>query len=70
VERDILGLSSLRPFEGERAENRCCDSLGATDEIDATEPVEDLRSPVSETESRLPLRCKKLPDDDDAVTGT
>jgi hypothetical protein len=52
----------LRPFDGDRAENRCDDvrvagaSLGATELSEATEPVEDLRRPPKDMDSRLPLR--------------
>jgi hypothetical protein len=52
----------LRPLDGDRAENRCTDvwvegaSLGATELSEATEPVEDLRRPPKDMESRLPLR--------------
>lgn len=64
--RETFGLRSLRPLDGERAENRCDDvwvdvwvegaSLGATELSEATEPVEDLRRPPKDMESRLPLR--------------
>jgi hypothetical protein len=59
--RETFGLRSLRPLDGERAENRCDDvwvgggSLGATELSEATEPVEDLRRP-NDMDSRLPLR--------------
>lgn len=52
----------MRPLDGERAENRCEDawvegaSLGATELSEATEPVEDLRRPPKDIESRFPLR--------------
>jgi len=52
----------LRPFDGERAEKRCDvvwvegASLGATELSEATEPVEDLRRPPKDMDSRLPLR--------------
>jgi len=60
--RETFGLRSLRPFDGERAENRCDDdwvwgaSLGATELSEATEPVDDLRRPPKDIESRLPFR--------------
>ena len=64
--RETFGLRSLRPLDGDRAENRCDDvwvdvwvegaSLGATELSEATEPVEDLRRPPKDMESRLPLR--------------
>ena len=60
--RATFGLSSLRPFDGERAEKRCDDvwvgaaSLGATELSEATEPVDDLRRPPKDMDSRLPLR--------------
>ena len=59
--RATFGLSSLRPFDGERAEKRCDDvcagaaSLGATELSEATEPVDDLRRPPKDMDS-LPLR--------------
>lgn len=59
---ETFGLRSLRPLDGESAENRCDDvwvegaSLGATELSEATEPVEDLRRPPKDMESRLPLR--------------
>jgi len=63
--RETFGLRSLSPLDGERAENRCDDvwvdawvegaSLGATELSEATEPVEDLRRPPKDMESR-PLR--------------
>lgn len=52
----------MSPFDGERAEKRCDvvwvegASLGATELSEATEPVEDLRRPPKDMESRLPLR--------------
>ena len=52
----------MRPFDGDRAEKRCDTvwvegaSLGATELSEATEPVEDLRRPPKDIESRLPLR--------------
>jgi hypothetical protein len=50
-------------LEGDNAENRWCDSVGAAeDDTDATEPVEDFRMPVKDTESRIPLRGTILPD--------
>jgi hypothetical protein len=58
TERDTLGLNNLRPLEGDSAENRCCDSPGTIDEIEATEPVDALREPVKEIESRFDFRCK------------
>ena len=60
--RETFGLRSLRPLDGERAENRWDDacvegaSLGATELSEATEPVEDLRRPPKDMDSRLPLR--------------
>jgi hypothetical protein len=60
--RETFGLRSLRPLDGERAENRwdvvCVEgaSLGATELSEATEPVEDLRRPPKDMDSRLPLR--------------
>lgn len=59
---DTFGLKSFRPFEGDSAENLClCDSwLGAVEEKDATEPVEDLRRPEKESESRVDLRAAPL----------
>lgn len=60
--RATFGLSNLRPFDGERAEKRCDDvcvgaaSLGATELSEATEPVDDLRRPPKDMDSRLPLR--------------
>ena len=65
VGSETLGLSSLRPFEGERAENRWCecdDACGcscAAELVDATELVEDLRRP-NESDSRF-LRGIVLP---------
>lgn len=62
VESEILGLRSFKPFEGESAENRwlcaCAWGGGASFEvaafvIDATEPVEDLRNPLNEIDSRF-----------------
>lgn len=60
---EIFGLSSLRPFDGESAENRWWVSGGATEETDATEPVEDFRRPVKDIESRLALRGRMLADE-------
>ena len=60
--RETFGLRSLRPFDGERAENLCDvvwvegASLGATELSEATEPVEDLRRPPKDMESRVPFR--------------
>jgi hypothetical protein len=60
--RATFGLSNLRPFDGERAEKRYDDvcvgaaSLGATELSEATEPVDDLRRPPNDMDSRLPLR--------------
>lgn len=61
VESEILGLRSFRPLEGDNAENRwlCACGAGASFwavaavEIDATEPVEDLRKPLNEIDSRF-----------------
>jgi hypothetical protein len=62
--REIFGVSNLSPLEGERAENRWWeDSLAAEGvDIDVTELADALRSPVNETESRFPLRCRILPE--------
>lgn len=62
---ELLGPRSLSPFDGERAEKRC--DVVSFDPVagalmEATEPVEDFRRPMKETESRLLLR-KKLPVD-------
>ena len=51
-----FGLSSLIPLEGESAGKRWCASVGATDEIDATDPVEDFRMPLNDSDSRFALR--------------
>jgi hypothetical protein len=59
VEREILGLSSFKPFDGDKAENlcECVVSLGgATEAVEATEPVDALRRVLKETESRLDFR--------------
>lgn len=60
VGKDIFGLSSLSPFDGDRAEKRWwCDVVGAvaslcaTDEMDATEPVDGLRRVANDMDSRF-----------------
>ena len=59
VGRDTFGLRSLRPFEGDRAEKRCCEcvvcgwSCWAPEFIDVTELVDDLRRPPNESDSRF-----------------
>jgi hypothetical protein len=62
--RESFGVSNFSPLDGERAENRWWeDSLAAEGvDIDVTELVDALRSPLKETESRFPLRCSILPD--------
>jgi hypothetical protein len=42
-------------LEGDRAENRCSTGAGI-EEMEATEPEDDLRNPVNEMDSRLILR--------------
>ena len=59
VGSETFGLSSLRPFDGDRAEKRCCEcvvggwSCWAPEFIDVTELVEDLRRPPNESDSRF-----------------
>ena len=60
VGSETLGLSNLRPFEGDRAEKRwcecvvgCCGWSWAPELVDATELVDDLRSPPNDIDSRL-----------------
>ena len=69
VASEILGLSSLRPFDGDSAEKRwLCAGGGASFEawvMDATEPVDDLRRPLNEIDSRFfrvlsPLTVEEL----------
>lgn len=83
--REILGLRSLRPFDGERAEKRWCedddDSVGAWDvEAEATDDVDDLRKPLNDMDSRFDFLGRMLEDadpltdwrgtrDDDEVVG-
>lgn len=58
----------MSPFDGDRAEKRCVEAVEVSVDpaagalMEATEPVEDFRRPIKETESRLLLR-KKLPVD-------
>lgn len=59
AERESFGVSSFKPFDGDNAENlwECVVSLGgATEAVEATEPVDDLRRALKETESRLDFR--------------
>lgn len=54
-----MGVSNFKPFDGDNAENlcECVVSLGgATDALEATEPVDALRRALKETESRLGFR--------------
>lgn len=63
VGREIFGLRSFSPLEGERAENRwgvASDVAFAGVETEFTEAVDALRSPLKEMESRAPLRGKTL----------
>lgn len=70
VASEILGLSSLRPLDGESAEKRwLCAGGGASFAwfvvMDATEPVDDLRRPLNEIDSRFlrvlsPLTVEEL----------
>lgn len=67
---EIFGLSSLRPLDGESAASRCIvvsAVVAAVDDIDATEPVEALRSPENEIDSRF-LRVE--PSGADTCRGT
>lgn len=59
-----MGVSNLSPLDGERAENRWWEDSATAKgvEIDVTELADALRSPVKETESRFPLRCRMLPE--------
>lgn len=54
-----MGLSSFKPFDGDKAENLCecvVSGGGATEAVEATEPVDALRRALKETESRLDFR--------------
>lgn len=61
VDSAIFGLRSLRPFDGDRAENLWLCAAGAGSfwdaaaavVMDATEPVDDLRRPLKEMDSRF-----------------
>lgn len=59
-----LGPSNLRPLDGERAENLWDDDVSALlpeAGIETTDPVEGLRRPIKDIESRLDFRGKILP---------
>ena len=59
VGSETFGLSSLRPFDGDKTEMRCCEcvdcgwSCWAPEFIDVTELVDDLRRPLNESDSRF-----------------
>lgn len=63
---EIFGFNSFRLFEGDKAENLeydvdCeWDSLTAVDEIDAADPVDVLRRPANDSESRFPFLDRML----------
>lgn len=61
-----LGPSNLSPFDGESAENRWVEdvdgsALAAGVEKEATDPVEGLRRPIKDMESRFDLRGRTPP---------
>lgn len=63
VDKEIFGLRSLRPFDGDKAENRWCedeDSFPTVASVEA-EATDGLRKPVKEMDSLLLLRGKMLP---------
>jgi len=59
ADREIFGVSSFKPFDGDNAENlcECVVSLGgATELVEATEPVDAFRRALKDTESRFDFR--------------
>jgi hypothetical protein len=70
---DSLGLSSFRDFDGDKTESRLVRGAGSvcTGGSIAMDPVEDLRRPVNDMESRVDLRGSAVLDNElGTVRGT